>query len=70
MTSPEDKRQIRQAATVIIAAMLLWMGGSLLGGQIGLPVRYAFLLDLAVLAAFLWAVIVLIRIWRRQDNGV
>ncbi len=70
MTSREDKRSIKQAAIVIIAAMVLWMAGSLLGGQLGLPVRFAFLLDLAVLAAFLWAVIVLIRIWRRQDNGV
>jgi Na+/citrate or Na+/malate symporter len=70
MSRDSDKRQIRQAAIVIIAAMVIWMAGSALGGQLGLPVHFAFLLDLAVLAAFLWAIIVLIRIWRRQNNGV
>ena len=62
--------QIRAAAVVIITTMLLWMAASFLGGRLGLPVRYAFLFDLAALAAFIWAFVVLATVWRkrRQDG--
>ena len=71
LPGPDDaqKGQIRLAAIVIVAAMLLWALGSLLGGQLGLPVRFAFLLDLAVMAAMVWALIVLFRIWRRGPTS-
>lgn len=63
------KSQIRTAAIVIIVTMLVWMGGSVLGGRIGLEARYAFLLDLAAMAAFAWAMVVLFWAWRaRQDK--
>ncbi|MEM6743457.1 MAG: DUF5337 family protein [Pseudomonadota bacterium] len=48
--------------------MLAWMGLSVLGGRLGLPVRFAFLVDFACLAAFAWALFVLIDVWRRGDG--
>ena len=74
MKDTQDKDQgktTRLAAIVIVASMVLWMLGSAMGGRLGLPPRFAFLLDLACIAAFAWALIVLIRVWRtRQSNGV
>jgi uncharacterized membrane protein len=46
--------------------MLLWMGAQWVGGQVGLEARYAFLFDLAALAAFFWALVVTYQIWRRH----
>ncbi|QDL93001.1 hypothetical protein FDP22_15130 [Paroceanicella profunda] len=66
----ETGTNTRAAAIVIVATMLLWMGGSMLGGEIGLPVRYAFLLDFAALGGFAWALIVLCRAWRKgREEG-
>ena len=64
-------RQVRLATIVIVVSFLAWMGGSALGGALGLPVRFAFLIDLACMAALIWALVVLFRVWRsRQDDGV
>ncbi len=60
------KTQTRAAAVVTLVAALAWMGGSWLGGEAGLPVRYAFLLDLAALAAFAWSIVVLVRVRRAR----
>lgn len=57
--------QVRIAAVVIVATMVLWMLGSWLGGRLGLPSRYAFLVDFSALAAFFWALVVLVRAGRR-----
>ncbi|MBB5515718.1 hypothetical protein FHS89_001738 [Rubricella aquisinus] len=55
---------------VIIIAFSAWVVLNLIGGQIGLDARYAFLADFAALAALAWALIVLIRIWlKRQSEG-
>jgi hypothetical protein len=61
--------QIRLAATVMAATMILWMGAQFLGGQLGLPVRFAFLFDLAAFAALVWALFVTYQVWksRRAD---
>ena len=62
---------MRLATTVIVASFVMWMLASALGGQLGLPVRFAFLIDLGCMAALIWALVVLYRVWRRrQDNGV
>ncbi|MEM9852592.1 MAG: DUF5337 family protein [Pseudomonadota bacterium] len=53
------KSQVRVAAVVIVVAMVLWMGLSWVGGEVGLAPRWAFLIDLAALAAFFWALMVL-----------
>ena len=72
--SAQDKQteivaQARQAAVVIAATMVVWMGAQWLGGQLGWQARFVFLFDLAALAAFVWALYVTFRIWRmRQEN--
>ncbi len=62
--------QIRVAAIVMAGAMLLWMGGQYLGGQLGWPVRFVFLFDLAAMAALVWALFVTYQVWkaRRQND--
>lgn len=60
------RAQTRLAAVVIIVAMVAWMAGSMLGGALGVPVRFAFLLDLACLAALTFALVVLLRVWRAR----
>jgi hypothetical protein len=65
-TEDQNRREVRQVAAVLIVTMLVWMGASWMGGQMGWQVRYAFLFDFLALAAFAWALIVSIRIWRRR----
>lgn len=63
---PRKVRQARQAAIVIFATMLIWVGAQILGGQLGWPLRFAFLFDLMAGAAFIWALVVLFRVWRAR----
>ena len=56
-------------SVVLAVTMILWMGAQWLGGRIGLETRYAFLFDMAAMAAFLWALIVTARIWRARRNS-
>jgi len=66
-----QRRQLRLAGAVIIFVMVGWFAASALGGALGLPVRFAFLIDLAAMAAMIWALVVLYRLWRaRQGDGV
>ena len=70
--SDEDKllaARGRMVAIVIAATMLLWMGAQWLGGQLGLPARYAFLFDFAALAALFWSLYVALQIWRKRRNS-
>lgn len=62
------KGPIRVAAAVIMVTMILWMGLSFAGGRLGLEARYAFLIDLAALAAFFWALVVLFQAWRKRQQ--
>lgn len=59
-------RQIRRAAIVIAATMVIWMGAQYLGGQYGWPVRFAFLFDLAAFAALVWALVVTYWVWKER----
>ena len=70
MGSDKDRHVARMVAIVIAVTMLVWLGVQWLGGQLGLPTRYAFLFDLAALAAFVWAFVVIYQIWRagRQQD--
>jgi hypothetical protein len=63
--------QARIASIVIFVAIGLWMLGSYLGGLYGLPVKYAFLMDFAALAAMVWSMVVLFKVWRarQEDKG-
>ncbi|MFQ5624119.1 MAG: DUF5337 family protein [Paracoccaceae bacterium] len=65
-----QKGQVRLASVVILVTMPLWLLVSYLGGRFDLPARFAFLSDLAALAAFAFALIVLFRVWRqRRTDG-
>lgn len=57
-------KQARLAAIVIAATMLLWLGAQAVGAHFNWEARYAFLFDLAALAAFVWALVVIYQIWR------
>lgn len=61
-------RDARLVAVVIAATMMLWLGAQWLGGRAGWDSRYAFLFDLAALAAFIWALVATWRIWRRGQR--
>lgn len=72
LTPEEDKALARQARTlgiVIAAVMILWMGAQVLGGRIGLETHYAFLIDLAAIAGFIWALFGVWQIWRKRREG-
>lgn len=69
--NPEDMRLAKEArlvAVVIALTMILWLGAQWLGGKAGWETRFVFLFDLAALAAFIWALVVTWRIWRRQKR--
>lgn len=61
--------QIRIAAIVIVITMVLWMLASWFGGMAGLPLRFALLFDLAALAAFVWALVVVFGVWRDSQRA-
>lgn len=63
-----DARQARLVAVVLAVAMIAWLAANFLGGTFGLPARFAFLFDLAALAAFIWALAVTWRLWRRRQS--
>lgn len=72
--TPEQERHLnrkgRVAGLVISGAMALWLIMQWLGPQLGIAGRYALLVDLAALAAFIWALIVTYQLWRaRRDEG-
>ena len=61
-----DLRQGRVLGAVIAVAMLLWLLAQWLGPYLGLPGRYALLIDFLALVAFLWATISGIIMWRAR----
>ncbi len=62
-----SKSQARLASIVIVVTMGAWLLLSFLGGQLGIAAKYAFLVDLAAMAAFAWALIVCFKIWRARQ---
>ncbi len=62
-------RQIRIAAIVMAATMILWMGAQYLGGQLGWPIHFAFLFDLAAFAALVWALVVTYWVWKERKRS-
>ena len=49
--------------------MALWLLAQWLGPRLGLPGRYALLIDLAALAGFFWALVVTYQIWRKRQDS-
>ena len=71
-SNPDQDRatafQVRLVALVLAGTMILWIGVQWLGGVMGWQTRFAFLADFAALAAFVWALLVTYRIWRRRQK--
>ncbi|MDA7827751.1 DUF5337 domain-containing protein [Rhodobacteraceae bacterium] len=61
-------RQGRTTALVIAGAMLIWLAAQWIGPKLGLAGRYAILVDLLVLAAFFWALVVSFQMWRKRQS--
>lgn len=66
MAQPDPHRRQRLVAVVLAATMVGWMAVQWVGGVMGWDARYAFLADLAALAAFFWALVVTYQIWRQR----
>lgn len=62
----KDAAQARFLGLFIAAVMILWIGAQWLGGRMGLDARYVFLFDMIAIAAFVWALVVTWRIWRKR----
>ncbi len=61
------RAQARVAAIVIVVTMIGWFLLSFIGGRLEMAPKYAFLIDLAALAAFAWAMIVGFKVWRARQ---
>ena len=59
-------RQGRAVGLVIAVTMLIWILSQSLGSYLGLPGRYALLIDFLAMVAFLWAIISGILMWRSR----
>jgi hypothetical protein len=71
MSADDDKafaRQGRLVALVIAGAGAFWVLAQVFGPQLGLAGEYAFLVDLAVLAAFVWSMFVAYGMWRKRRD--
>jgi hypothetical protein len=64
-----NARKGRIAGLVIAGSVTLWLLAQWLGPQFGLPLRWAFLVDFAALAALFWALVVTYQIWRSRQDG-
>jgi hypothetical protein len=62
-------RKGRMAALVIAGSVTLWVLAQWVGPQLGMQLRFAFLVDFAALAALFWALVVTYQIWRARQNG-
>jgi uncharacterized iron-regulated membrane protein len=59
-------RQSRVVGLVIAVTMLIWILAQSLGSYLGLPGRYALLIDFLAMVAFLWAIISGLLMWRSR----
>lgn len=66
-SAQKDAGQMRLVAVVIAVTMLGWLGFQWIGGRFDLPAKYAYLADLAAMAAMIWSLLVTWRIWRRRN---
>ena len=61
-------QQGRTVALVIAGSMLFWIVAQWIAPKLGMPGRYALLIDFAVLAALFWSMVVTYKIWRTRQN--
>jgi hypothetical protein len=72
MHSQKDHIQAKKGRTVslvIAGAMLIWLGMQWAAVQLDISSRYMLLLDLAVMAAMVWSLIVTFQIWRARRDA-
>ena len=72
MHSQKDQMQAkkgRTASLVIAGAMLIWLGMQWAAVQLDISSRYMLLLDLAVMAAMVWSLVVTFQIWRARRDA-
>lgn len=72
MNEQDDKALSRKGQTValvIAGTMLIWLAANWAGPALGLPGRYALLIDFAALAALFWALVVTYQIWQARRSG-
>ena len=62
-------KKVRTASLVIAGAMLIWLGMQWAAVQLDISSRYMLLLDLAVMAAMVWSLIVTFQIWRARRDA-
>ena len=69
MQAKESRREAKQGRViglVIAISMVIWILAQSLGPYLGLPGRYAILIDFLALVAFLWAIISAMLMWRSR----
>lgn len=59
----------RTASLVIAGTMLIWLAMQWAAVQLDISSRYMLLLDLAVMAAMVWSLIVTFQIWRARRDA-
>ena len=64
-----ERAQMRLISKVLVIGTLAWLLLQWLGPQLGLAGEYAFLIDLAAMAAFIWALVMAVQLWRRRGGG-
>ena len=72
MHSQKDYMQAkkgRTASLVIAGAMLIWLGMQWAAVQLDISSRYMLLLDLVVMAAMVWSLVVTFQIWRARRDA-
>jgi uncharacterized membrane protein len=64
----DDRGQVKLVSVVLVVTMGAWLLLQEIGGQYGWPAKYTFLIDLAALAGFAFALITTYRIWRNRQG--
>ncbi len=59
----------RNASLVIAVSMLVWLGMQWAAVELNISSRYMLLLDLAVMAAMVWSLVVTFQIWRTRRDA-
>jgi hypothetical protein len=59
----------RKAGLIIAGSMLVWLGMQWAAVELNMSSRYMLLLDLAVMAAMVWSLVVTFQIWRTRRDA-
>ena len=59
----------RTAGLVIAGSILVWLGMQWAAVELNMSSRYMLLLDLAVMAAMVWSLVVTFQIWRTRRDA-